>query len=117
MGKSGLRLRDVTDANLGVWIEGSSVRSPIEFSIAIVDLAVSHGFEINTETWERDKPTMLGEDPEFDLIEDLGFVTDAALDFLNGSVPRDYYFDFEDGLCLFKEDYESDSDSEDDPAV
>ena len=103
-----MKLKDVTEENCGVWIEGSSVRTPIEFSIAIVELAVSHGFEIETDAWEADKPLMLGEDPAYDLIEDLGFVTDAALDFLNGSLPRDFYFDFEDGLCLFKEDYEED---------
>lgn len=107
---NGVRLKEVTDAHLGVWLEGSSVRTPIEFSIAIVDLAVSHGFEINNEVWEKDKPIMLGDNPEYDMLEDLGFVTDAALDFLNSQLPRDFYFDFEDGLCLFKEDYESEED-------
>jgi hypothetical protein len=108
MSNNGVRLKEVTEAQLGVWIEGSSIRTPIEFSIAIVDLAVSNGFEIDTDAWERDQPELLSEEPDYDLLEDLGFVTDAALDYLNSMLPRDFYFDFQDGLCLFREDYEED---------
>jgi len=98
-----VKIKEVTESNLGTWIEGASVRTPIEFSIAIVNLAVAQGFEIELEVWERDQPELLGDNPAYDLIEDLGFITDAALDFLNQNVASGYYFDFNDGLCLFKE--------------
>jgi hypothetical protein len=93
----------VDDSRVGVWIAGSSVNSPIHFSIAIVDLAVEHGFEINEEQWKEDQPLFTTGEPTFDMIEDLGTLTDIALDYLNDNVTDGYYFDFNDGLCLFKE--------------
>lgn len=108
---SGVPLSEVTDAHCGVWIEGASVRNPIEFSVAIVDLAVSYGFEVEP-TWDLDRPKFLSGDYSFDMLEDLSFVTDVALDYLNVNVADGYYFEFEDGLCLFRD---TDLD-EDDPA-
>lgn len=99
---NGVRLNEVTDAHLGVWIEGSALRNPYEFNIAIVELALAHGFEINKEAWEADKPYFLSGDVSYDMVEDLGFLVDTVLDFLNSSIPSEFYFDFEDGLCLFR---------------
>lgn len=93
----------VDDTRLGVWIDGASVHSPIQFSIAIVDLAVKHGFEINEEQWKEDQPLFTEGTPTFEMIEDLGTLTDIALDYLNDNVTEGFYFDFNDGLCLFKE--------------
>jgi len=49
----------VTEANVGVWIEGSSARNPFEFNVAIVELARKHHFEINEEQWEKDVPVFI----------------------------------------------------------
>lgn len=95
---------DVSEKNLGVWIEGSSVRNPIEFNLAIVDLAREHHFEMNHQVWENDKPMFLNGHATFDMVEDLSFVTDTALDYLNSLLPVGYYFDFEDGLVLFRDE-------------
>lgn len=94
---------EVDDSRIGVWIDGASVNNPIEFSIAIVDLAIKHGFEIDEKQWEEDRPVFTSGEPSFELIEDLGTITDIALDYLNDSVSEGYFFDFNDGLCLFKE--------------
>ena len=99
---NGVRLADVSDVHLGVWIEGSSVRNPYEFNIAIVELGLANGFEINMQAWENDKPMFLNGHATFDMVEDLGFLVDTVLDFLNAEIPAEFYFDFEDGLCLFR---------------
>lgn len=94
---------EVDDTKLGAWIPGASVNNPVEFSVAIVDLAIKHGFELDTESWEADRPKWNTEEATFEMVEDLGYVTDFALDYLNASVTEGYYFDFNDGLALFKE--------------
>jgi len=100
----GLRtILPVTDANLGVWIQGSSVHNPFEFNIALVELARSRHFEIDAEQWERDKPVFLEGEPTFEMVEDLGFIAESALDYLNSILPDGYYLDFDDGLVLFSE--------------
>lgn len=93
----------VDDTMVGCWIEGASVNTPIEFSIAIVDLARKHGFEIHEEQWEEDRPIFTTGEPTFEMVEDLGWASDAALEYLNSNLPDGYFFDFNDGLCLFKD--------------
>lgn len=93
----------VDDSRVGVWIDGASVHTPVEFSIAIVDLAREHGLEIQEEQWEEDRPIFTTGEPTFEMIEDLGILTDIALDYLNDNVSDGYFFDFNNGLYLFKE--------------
>lgn len=95
---------EVTEADLGVWIEGATLRNPIEFNVAIVDLAISHGFDLEKEAWEEDKPQFLNGTPTYDMIEDLGYVCDEALAYLNSQLPDYFFFDFDDGLCLMREE-------------
>jgi hypothetical protein len=103
---NGVRITDVTDEHCGTWIEGSSVNSPVEFSIAIVDLAIANGFEIETEAWEADRPVFVEGEPTFEMLDDLATITDVALDYLNQNLNEGYYFDFADGLVLFAEEPE-----------
>lgn len=91
----------VTHEHLGVWIEK---KEPIAFCIEIVEFARKHHFGIADEAWEADKPIFLNGEPTFEMVEDLGVVTDIALAYLNSLLPDGYYFDFENGLCLFAED-------------
>lgn len=93
---------DVTDKDLGVWVPFTG--NLFEFNIAIVDLARKHKFEVNEKIWESDKPMFLSNHATFDMVEDLGFTVDTALDYLNSIVPVGYYFDFEDGLSLFRDE-------------
>lgn len=92
----------VDDTKLGVWIPGASVNNPVEFSVAIVDLAVKNGLEIDTAQWEADRPLWNTEEASFEMVEDLGYITDFALDYLNSNVTEGYYFDFGNGLILVK---------------
>ncbi len=92
----------VTDDNLGIWIEGKPVLNPFEFSVAVVELARMHHFEVETEVWENDKPIFLNGDPTFEMVQDLGFIAERALDYLNSILPFGYYFDIDGGLQLFK---------------
>ena len=94
----------VTDENIGVWIEGRPTLSPIEFSVALVDLAVSHHFDIEEGVWNEDKPIFLTGEPTLEMIEDLGFVAEAAFEYLNNILPEGYYFDIDGGFRLCKEE-------------
>lgn len=98
---------DVTDLDLGVWVAGSTLYNPVEFSVRIVDLAIEYGLEIEP-AWEQDKPTFLSGDAPFEMIEDLGYVTDVALEYLNDMLPEGYFFEFDDGLVLMKDTDEDD---------
>lgn len=110
MSNNGVPIDTVTEAECGVWIAGSTVNNPIAFSVAIVDLAIANGFEVQTEVWEADRPVFASGEPTFDMLEDLGFLTDLALDFLNENVTDGFYFDFDDGLVLYRD---TDLDDED----
>lgn len=102
-----IKLSDVSDAEIGVWIAGSSVHNPIEFNIAIVDLAAIHGLEINLESWGADVWIFTEGTPTFEMIEELGFVAQDAFDYLNSLLPDGYYFDIDDGFRLCKEEKEA----------
>lgn len=93
----------VTEKNVGVWIEGSSARNPFEFNVALVELARKHHFEINEEQWEKDVPVFIDGEPTFEMVEDLSAIAESSLEYLNSILPDGYYFDFDDGLCLFAE--------------
>lgn len=103
MSNNGVPVKEVTKENVGVWIDGSSVNSPVEFSVAIVDLAIANGLEISTEAWEADRPVFAAGDATYEMIEDLGEITDVALAYLNHRVAEGFYFDFENGLSLFED--------------
>ncbi len=93
---------DVTDENLGVWV--AKTEDPIAFNVAIVDLAREHHFDMNHEVWENDRPMFENGHATFDMVDDLGFITQLALVYLNSVLPAGYYLDIDNGLCLFKEE-------------
>ena len=98
------RLQEVTEADCGVWIAGSTVNNPVEFSVAIIDLAISEGMGFENEVWEQDKPVLLRGDADLEMLEEVAFATDYALQYLNEQLPEWFYFDFQDGLVLFYEE-------------
>lgn len=97
------KLSEVTEADLGQWIAGATTYNPVEFNVHIVDLAVSHGFELDYDTWASDKPKFLAGEAEYDMIEDLGYVSDQAIAWMNQQLPDWFYFDFLEGLHLCKD--------------
>jgi hypothetical protein len=92
----------VTDANLGVWISNAD-KNPFEFNILLVEFARMHHFQVNEEVWNADVPIFLTGSPTFEMVTDLGFISQSAVDYLNSMLPDGYYFDFDGGLCLFSE--------------
>ena len=94
-------LAEVTKADLGQWVAGAAVWNPIEFNIAVVNKARECGFELDEEAWSNDVPTFLNGEATFDMVEDLGWVFEEALSWMNAQLPDWFYFDLDDGLVLF----------------
>jgi hypothetical protein len=99
-----MNLSEITQNDLGCWIAGSTVNTAAEFSVAIVELARKCGMELEVKIWEEDVPKFLDGTADIDALEDLGGITDAAMDFMTSQLPEDYYFAFDDGLYLYKDD-------------
>lgn len=96
-------LNEVTDEDLGQWVAGATTYTPMQFNVAVVDLARSLGFDMEDAAWEEDKPKFLngGDDVSFDMIEDLGYLFEEAVAWMNSQLPDYFYFDLDDGLVLF----------------
>ena len=70
----------------GCVIDGSHMNS-IDFTLAVIDLAVERGFEIDHEQYNKDREWMNSEEDDEDLYLDilnaLDWTYDEALDYLN----------------------------------
>ena len=70
----------------GCVIDGSHMNS-IDFTLAVIDLAVDAGFEIDHEQYNKDREWMNSEEDDEDLYLDilnaLDWTYDEALDYLN----------------------------------
>lgn len=93
-----------TEEFLGCWLSGSAYYTSAQFSVKIVEIALTHGMEIEKEVWDADVPKFLDGTADFDALEDLAQITDAAMDYLDSLLPEGYYFEFDDGLYLRKDD-------------
>ena len=91
---------DVTADDLGPWLAGSEYRSWIDFSIAVIDLAIDNDMQIDIDAWESDKAVLLAGVGDDDLLESLDDAYYNALDYLNNNLPQDYFFYVTDGLYL-----------------
>ena len=93
-------LNDVTDNQIGCWIDGTNM-SGADLDIDIVETAIHFGMPINIEDWKELK-NQLDDYPQDELIyEDLAGVADEALDWFNMKVfGTGYYFEM-DANCLF----------------
>ena len=78
----------------GCVIDGSHMSS-IDFTLAVIDLAVDAGFEIDREQYGADveayKNDGLDEDTLYEVLDALDWTYDDALEFLNSKLPE--------GLC------------------
>lgn len=91
---------EVTADDLGPWLVGSEYRNWIEFSIAVVDLAIENGMPIYSDVWDSDKAVLLagvGYDELFTALDETYY---TALDYLNNVLPENYFFYVTDGLYL-----------------
>jgi len=106
-----MQLTDVTAQDLGVWLEGCIQYNPTEQNLAIIKLAIKHGWrDYDMEAWQEMYDLNLHATPEpptYSDTEDLAWVLDDAVEWLNNQLPDGYYFTFEDThFILTHEDYE-----------
>lgn len=78
----------------GCVIDGSHMNS-IDFTLAVIDLAVDAGFEIDQEQYNKDREWMNSEEDDeaiyLDILDALDWTYEDALEFLNSKLPE--------GLC------------------
>lgn len=90
------------EPKLGQWVPPTE--NPVALGVAVVDLAILHGFDIEVKIWEEDKPTFLEGNPTPEMLEDLMFISDFSLQYLEEQLPEGYVFvaSNEEGLVLTK---------------
>ena len=92
---------NVTMEETGMWLDGSH-SNDIDFSVALVDLAIQYGFDnyFAVDQFEKDKPIFSARVADEEMLEDLTYLSEDAIDFLNTSLPEGYFFEIQDG-CLY----------------
>ena len=90
----------------GCVIDGSHMSS-IDFGIAVIDLAVDAGFEIDHERYGADKEAYkndgLDEDMFYEVLDALDWTYEDALDFLNNGLPNGLYYTVDDQCLILEE--------------
>ncbi len=97
---------EVTDADLGVWVRyDEEAPNPfIYFQIAVVELAMKHGYDIKQEIWDSDKPKFFAGEADDEMVEDLFAVFDYCVQWFDEQVSDGYEITFtEEGLELIEE--------------
>ena len=92
----------------GCYIDGSHIRSD-DFSVAVIDLAIDRGFEIDMDVYKEDighlHDDTYDSDDLFIIQEALEWTYQGAIDFLNDTAP-DYLIWFVEDQSLFLEESE-----------
>ena len=90
----------------GCVIDGSHMNS-IDFTLAVIDLAVDAGFEIDQEQYRKDIDWMNSEvddeDIYLDILNALDWTYEDALEFLNSGLPDGLHYTV-DCNCLILEE-------------
>lgn len=88
------------EPKLGQWVPPTE--NPVALGVAVVDLAISHGFDIEVKIWEEDKSIFLEGEPTQEMLEDLIIISDFSLQYLEEQLPEGYVFvaSNEEGLVL-----------------
>ena len=83
----------------GCVIDGSHM-SVIDFTTAVIDLAIDAGFELDVEQYRKDiedyRNDWLSEETLYEVLDSLDWTYDDALEYLNSKLP--------DGLCYTVDD-------------
>jgi hypothetical protein len=79
----------------------------IDFTLAVIDFAVEHGFEIDNEQYNKDREWMNSEEDDEDLYLDilnaLDWTYEDALEFLNNGLPNGLYYTVECNCLILEE--------------
>ena len=90
----------------GCVIDGSHMNS-IDFTLAVIDLAVDAGFEIDEAQYREDIEWMWSEEDDEDrllsILDALDWTYEDALEFLNSGLPDNLYYTVE-CQCLILEE-------------
>ena len=90
----------------GCVIDGSHMNS-IDFTLAVIDLAIDAGFEIDREQYGADveayKNDGLDEDMFYEVLDALDWTYEDALEYLNSGLPEGLHYTV-DCQCLILEE-------------
>jgi len=103
-----MNLLDVDESKLGVWVEGATLRNPTEQNLVIIYLAIKSGWEeLTLDNWTEMYGTFIDSEPSYDELEQLSWILDDSVEWLNNQISNGYYFTFRDGdFVLTHEDLE-----------
>jgi hypothetical protein len=98
-------LSNPEEKDLGVWVEGFN---PTKQNLYIIKFAIEHGWrDYGLEYWEEMKDLYINSEPTMSDYEDLAWVLDDAVNYLNNELSGGYYFTFKDtNFVLTHEDLE-----------
>lgn len=93
---------EVTDSDLGVLVSYKADKpyEYEEFQIAVVEFAMKHGYDINTEIWEEDKPKFFTGEADQSMREDLFYAFDYCVQWLDEELTEGYKVETQDGHGL-----------------
>jgi hypothetical protein len=76
------------------WLADGVVKetSELRLDVAIVNLAIEHGFDVELEVWKEDEPTFLDGHPTQEMLQDLRYVAMVAGQYLSDRLPQGYQF-------------------------
>ena len=93
---------DVSDSDCGVWVDYTKL-TPIQFDVAVVEVAIRYGYEVLLDVWNADKPKFLGGIADEEMLDELYILADFSIQYLNEQLPKNYFFDISKlGLVLTK---------------
>ena len=95
-----------SSVEVGCYIDGSHMNS-IDFTLAVIDFAVEHGFEIDNEQYNKDREWMNSEEDDEDLYLDilnaLDWTYEDALEYLNDNTREGFVWTVEDQSLFLEE--------------
>ena len=88
------------EPKLGQWLPLN--KNLVQLGVEVVDLAISHGFDIEVKIWEEDRPIFLEGNPSQQLLEDLMIILDFSLQYLEELLPGYKFILNQEGLVLVR---------------
>lgn len=99
------KIMQVTDSDLGMWLDAKSYDSFESFLVAVIRMSQEYGFEFsNQQSFDEAVPSIVSQDMDDDLEIALVFLVRDAVEHLNEYIiPEGFLFQFDErGLILIK---------------
>lgn len=94
----------------GCYVDGSQM-SELDLTVAVIDFAVSLGYEIDHQAYRKDLEHLPVADDEerIDILDSLYWTVHGGVEYLNEHyAPRDHYFILDNDALLLEEYHERD---------